>query len=437
MVEFLTLFVGLVIGVHDVAVTVSEPVARVEIRRDGVVLTTLEGEPWRANCDLGRDLRPARLEAVAFDREGREIGRDLQWLNLPGERARASIVALRDEANRVVAAQLSWSSPELVRPRRIEVELDGEPLRVRAPYRIDLGDVPRDSVHVLTADFDFGSGVVVRRELIFGGDFSGDHDSGLTAVAVRLENADELPAPETMAGWFTSGGETLRVAGSERPEARVVVVRDPTVVLRLADMTPELERRRKRAARNDGRRRDLDAFDEDVELRLLSPEPVASSGREGAPLLFPYSEDPAPGPDGVVAAAVEHAPASLLGGPLMMADAVAMAGLRAAEDNRRRAVVVLLGARREDGSRFPPEVARRYLADLRVHLEVWDLSGPAAEPLPGWGEARPVDTVDDLVRAARRLQDALDDQRIVWLAGRRLPQEIGLSAEAKGISLVE
>jgi hypothetical protein len=48
-----------------------------------------------------------------------------------------------------------------------------------------------------------------------------------------------------------------------------------------------------------------------------------------------------------------------------------------------------------------------------------------------------VDTVDDLVRAARRLQSALDDQRIVWLAGRRLPQEITLSPEAKGISLVE
>jgi hypothetical protein len=121
----------------------------------------------------------------------------------------------------------------------------------------------------------------------------------------------------------------------------------------------------------------------------------------------------------------------------MTADAVAVAGMRTAGGNRRRAVVLLLGPKREDGSRFSPEVAQRYLADLRVPLFVWDLSGPAADPPIGWGEMRPVDTVDDLSRAVRRIRSRLDDQRIVWLGGRHLPQAITLSDKAKGIRLAE
>jgi hypothetical protein len=202
-------------------------------------------------------------------------------------------------------------------------------------------------------------------------------------------------------------------------------------------MEPELEHRRKQASRREGRRRPVDNFDDDVELRLLSPEPAAVPGRGRAALLFPYSDRPTPGSAGVVAAAVGTAPASLLGGPLMMADGVAVAGLRAAEGNGRRVVVVLLGGRREDGSRIAPEVARRFLAELRVPLEVWDLSGPAAEPPSGWGELRPVDNVDDLLRAVRRVRTLAGEQRIVWLAGRHLPQEITLSPAAAGISLAE
>ncbi len=435
MIDFVTLFVGLVIGVQEVEVAVSGPVARVELRLDGELLAELEGPPWRTRCDLGRELRPARLEAVAIDEGGREIGRAGRWLNLPGERAEAEIVAIRDDRGWVTAARLAWSSPELGPPKRILVELDGRRLEPDPEGLVDLSGAAPGAIHVLSAELHFSSDVVARRELVFGREFEGETDSGLTAVVVVLEGLDELPPPGEMAGWFVDDGVELEVVAVERPEARLVVVRDPSVVSRLEDLAPEVERRLK-AARRRGEP-PPDAFAADTGIFILSPEPAAPGGRPTPAVLFPFSNRPAPGPDGLVEAAVGSAPASLLGGPLMMADGVAVAGLRAAESNGRRAVVLLLGPEREDGSRFDPSVALGYLRSLRVPLHVWDLSGPAAAPPDGWGRVSPVDTVDDLERAVRRTRALLDAQRVVWLRGRRLPQAITLSPRAEGIRLAE
>ena len=435
MIEFLTLFVGLVLGVHNIEVTVSGPVARVEIRVNDVLAAEINEAPWVVQTDFGRELHPAILEAVAYDDGGHELGRTAQWINLPGQRAEAEIVSIRDENGRVQSARLMWSSPEFSKPKKIIVELDGKPIKVRPPHRIDLSDIPDREVHVLTADFQFSADVEIRRELVFGPEFEGDHDSGLTAVAVVLEDLDELPAIEAMEGWFTSAGEPLIVAAAEVPDARVVVVRDPTAVSQLAEMSPELDRRRKKARRNPRKERTLDVFGDDVEISVLSPEPVQPPNRQTAAILFPYSNKPTPGTRGLLPATIGSTPASLMGGPLMMSDAVAVAAIRAAEGNGRRAVILLLGQEREDGSRFGTEAARRYLEDLRVPLVVWDLSGPAAVAPQGWGDLKVVENADDLVRQVRRLRYRLGEQRIVWLRGRHLPQQIELTEKASGISL--
>jgi hypothetical protein len=437
MIEFLSLFVGLVIGVHKVDVAVASPVARVEFRLDGEVVGEVVDAPWAVQVDFGRVLLPVEFEAVAFDSDGDEIGRDRQFLNLPGQRAEAEIVAIRDESGAVTAARLTWTSPEFNKPRKISMELDGRALKVRPQQRIDLTDIPEADVHVLTAEFEFSSDLVLRRELVFGPEFEGEHDSGLTAVAVVLDDLDDLPPIEAMDGWFVRAGTELRVAAVEKPGARVVLVRDPTVVHRLAAMDPELEQRRKKARRDASGGRMLDTFDDDVDLLTLSPEPMVSDEGSPATLLFPFSAKPNPGSEGVVAGTIGTSPASLLAGPLMMSDAVAVAGIRAAEGNGRRAVILLLGQEREDGSRFPVEAARGYLDALKVPLIVWDLSGPTKKVPPGWGDARPVDNVDDLVRAVRRVRYQLDEQRIIWINGRHLPQDIELGPKAKGISLAQ
>ncbi len=435
MIEFLTLFVGLVLGVHNIEVTVSGPVARVEIRVNDALAAEIDEAPWVVQTDFGREVHPAILEAVAYDDEGHELGRTAQWINLPGQRAEAEIVSIRDENGRVRSARLTWSSPEFSKPKKITVELDGKPIKVRPPHRIDLSNIPEREVHLLTADFQFSADVEIRRELVFGPEFEGDHDSGLTAVPVVLEDLDELPAVEAMEGWFTSAGEPLVVAATEVPDARVVVVRDPTAVSQLAEMSPELDRRRKKARRDPRKERTLDVFDDDVEIFVLSPEPVQPSNRQTAAVLFPYSNKPSPGTIGLLPATIGSTPASLMGGPLMISDAVAVAANRAAEGNGRRAVILLLGQQREDGSRFETDAARRYLEDLRVPLVVWDLSGPAAVAPQGWGDLKVIENADDLVRQVRRLRYRLGEQRIVWLRGRHLPQQIELTEKASGISL--
>jgi len=437
MVEFITLFVGLVLGVQQVEVTVSGPVSKVEIRVDERLLATVRGPSWTAACDFGRELHPARLEAVAYDELGRVLDRDERWINLPGMRADAEIVGIRNDEGRVAGARFTWSSPEFEKPKKILATLDGEALKIGPPYLLNFEDIPDRKVHVLSAKFQFSPQVVLRRELVFGPGFEGSQDSGLTAVAVSLDDLDELPPVDAMAGWFATADGVLSVAAVEKPGSRVVIVRDPTAVGRLDEMLPELERRRKKARRDPRQQRKLDILGDDTAIFALSPEPVRPGGRDDRAVLFPFSMRSTPGSEGIVAAAVGTSAASLMGGPLMMSDAVAVAGLRAAEGNGRRAVVLLLGPQREDGSRFDPEVARRYLADLRVPLFVWDLSGPGREVPEGWGDSLPVDNLDDIVRGARRLRYRLEEQRIVWVRGRHLPQEIRLTDRAVGVSLAE
>jgi len=436
VVSFLTLLVGLIVGVHDVELAVSGPVARVEIRLNDTVLAELTEGPWRARIDIGRQIHPARLEAVGFDAAGRETDRDVQWINFPENRAEAEIVPEVSDVGIVETAQLTWESPEFHKPKQIRVSLDGESLAVRPPYRIDLTTVTPDELHVLDAEFEFSSDVCLKRQLAFGKGFSGATSSGLTALPVRLDDVDELPAPDLLSGWFVAAGDPVRVAAVDRDQARLVIVRDPGAEPMLRELLEERKRLSKGKSRGTTSR-NLDLLDEDVELRVLVPEPMAAEGRERSTILFPYSRRGISGDKGLLKAAVAPKNERMLGIGLMLPDGVAMAGLHAAEGNPRRAVLLLLGSKREDITRLDPRDVRSFLKDLRVPLVVWDLSGPRGTPPSSWQADAVIESFDDLSRATRRLRYQLDEQRIVWVGGRHLPQELELGPAAQGISLVQ
>lgn len=433
MVTFLTLLMGLVVGVQSIEVAVAEPAARVELRLNGRPVAEASAPPWVLRCDFGRDLHPALLEAVAFDASGRELGRDAQHVNLPESRAEAVIVPVVDASGRTVAARLSWTSAEYGRPRSISALLDGRSVAVDGSQRIDLSAAADGELHVLAVDFEFSSELVLRRQLAFGKGFSGGASSELTAVPVAVGPAAELPPADRLAGWFTAAGEPLEVTAAERGSGLLVIVRDPGA----EDQILDLQRERKRAAR-DARRsasgQALDRLAGDVEIRVLIAEPFQPRDRDRATLLFPYSERGVPGDEGIIEAAVAPGNERLLGTGLMLADAVAVAGLRAAEGNRRRAVVLMLGPKREDVSRFHPEVVRRFLAELHVPLVVWDLSGRAAAPA-SWRPDRTIDRIEELSDAAGHLRSLLERQRLVWLSGRHLPQLVELGPAARGIEI--
>lgn len=114
---------------------------------------------------------------------------------------------------------------------------------------------------------------------------------------------------------------------------------------------------------------------------------------------------------------------------LRVADAVAVAGLQAAAGNRRRAVLLVLADDADDESRFEAAAVRRYLASLAVPLYVWRLGSEDANP--EWGPGEQIGNFRNLQRAARRLEKALESQRIVWLEGRHLVNRIELTPDAR------
>jgi len=431
MIRILTLFVGLVTGVQTVDLAVDGAVARVELRLGDRVVAVRTGPPWTARVDFGHEPSPGELVAVAFASDGREVGRDRAPVNLPTARAEVALLSERDADGRVVAAKVLWESPEFTNPRRIRAWVDGERVPIGDDQRIDLSAFEPGRPHVVDVEVVFGREVEVRTELVFGERFAGSHDSGLTAAPLIVIGGDSPPSTTELTGWLRHRGEPLRVAAVEQPEATVMVVPHPSVRTRLEEIDRELgDRRTRRRLRASGPVDDLG----DALLYVLLPEPVVVSGVAGRrpSLLFPVNEEPMRGDDGLLEAALAPDRDTMIVSDLRLANAVATAGMRAARDNHRRAVLLLLGPTAQDHSAIAVAATRRFLRELRVPLVVWDLSGERIVQ-PGWGPADVVTDARSYVDALRALRHLLERQWIVWVTGRLLPQEIELSDAAEGV----
>ncbi len=125
-------------------------------------------------------------------------------------------------------------------------------------------------------------------------------------------------------------------------------------------------------------------------------------------------------------------------------EAVALAGMRAGAGNQRRAVLLITtdtSDSHDDTSEFSAADTRGLLQALQVPLYVWSF-GDDSSTTSEWGRvthlgdlSQPHKTLDRLGRATAELQRDLKNQRIVWLKGRHLPQQIELGAEASGLRL--
>ena len=117
---------------------------------------------------------------------------------------------------------------------------------------------------------------------------------------------------------------------------------------------------------------------------------------------------------------------------MRFADAVAVAGLEAIKENRRRAVLLVLSPQEKEESRFDPERVRRYLAALHVPLVVWCVGDPEpGSAAAAWGKIEIIKSDGDLKRAFETLREMLDSQRIVLVDGRYLPQSIALTPKSE------
>lgn len=437
MVTFVSLFLGIVFGVHPVEVLVGEEVAAVEIRLDGELVGRLEGEPWKADCDFG-ELEPRELVAISYDADGRELDRARQWVNLPQPWAEVGVVLEKDEDGRVQAARLTWESTVGADPVAVDASLDGEPLAAPDPHRIVLPPTEAQELHFLRVRLEFPRDVSAVRELPFGGTFSGETAGELTAVLVRSE-AKRLE-PSDLEGRLFADGKPLQVVGVEQGPAEVVLVPDPAYVEK--DLPPLL----RGSLRQLGGRYNRDypgplrqAFDQVLTLRKGTSArwtwPVPEASSSGTYDVFSPSQPFNLARQGMLRLLASVGTPEGRGSGQRLADALAAAARTTSRERGRRAVVLLLSSQPQDHSQLSPTQARHYLATLQAPLHVWwpDKQLPADSP---WGADGSTFSLAALTKAVRRLQDDLDAQWVVWVSGLYLPHRIELRGEGTEIRLL-
>ncbi|HEV2063185.1 MAG TPA: hypothetical protein VGS00_01395 [Thermoanaerobaculia bacterium] len=440
MIAFASLFLGLVVGLQPVTVFVQGPVAAVSFELDGKTVGRTARPPWTLKVDFGAELSPHELVARAFDGEGRELGETRQFLNLPRPPAEVDVLLEHDAKGKAVAARLSAQSLVGGLPSRVSAAFDGSPLFSLDPGRFELPDYDLEARHVLTVEFEFSSAVSSRTDVVLGGGASSVARSELTAVALRRGSDGPFPGTADLAGALSASGRELPIVAVEGGPALVCVVRSPTIDLALKALGTG---GRTSFVMQPGTTRRLPQFDRDFGRYAMALEaedilrfvwPVARPAPASPAELYDASHDYA-GKDGGVhwlLTRVEHPERPVK--DLHFADAAAVAGLQASAAGSRRAIVLVLGGESRDASRHTPAAVRRYLAAIRVPLFVWSLKSPSSQPLAAaWGKVEDVSTADKLEAAVLRLKAELALQRIVWVQGRHLPQDISLSEKFPGL----
>ncbi len=476
IVAFVTLLLGLTAGVRTVEVTAAEPVARIEMLLDGAAVGVLTGEPWSLAVDLGDELEPHHLVAIAHGRDGAELGRAEQWLNLPRQAAEAQLLLSGRPGRGPRTARLVWSAAGQGAPETLSVTFDGEPLPIEHPGRIPLPDYDPREPHFLRAELRFAGSVEAVAEAAFGGLFGEQVATELQAVAVTLEGDARLPPAAELSHWLSSHDQPLSVQAVVDGPAEVVLVvdlaaRDALVHLRRSNLVRHAKpsRRRPRPDPNlpgftpqstqaPGSRALVTervaippGLHRGDRLRFVTPLATLGPRARDPYLIFPVSEPFTSKIGGLfpmmtaVTLPVEEATAQRL------ADAVAVAGIQAYSSHRRRIVVLVVGDDPIDRSRWQLPAVRRYLAQLRVPLAVWSIGQLAreiADRSPGEGNegsdggALPILTTGDLgpvieISSVKGLKSAiaalrreLAHQRILWLDGHHLPQQMSLAPTA-------
>lgn len=443
VISFLSLFLGLALGPQTVQVQVSGPVARVELRLDGHFVATLAGPPWSHPIDLGDELAPHHLVAVAFDEQGRELERVGQRINLPRQPAETTVIVTGDASGRQRTARVSWESLVDATPSAVRAEFDGRRLDFENPRAIPLPPHDPAQLHFLRVELEFAGMVGSSAEITFGGTYSDRVNSELTALPLQLTGRRKPPPAVELQGWFTDGERDLRPAAIEKGQAELIIVRDrsawkPLRRVRNMAVTRPYASRPVVGSRGIGQRwfqSDIAAWREWT-FQFCWPFSRRLQGSDGPYDVFPYSQKYA-GENGSLHGWVTTVePPTEATGEQRLADAVAVAAVTSAGSNRRRAVLLILGPAAADASEITPQVARRYLDRLHVPLFVWTIGADAATAGEGWGEATTVRDPTSMARASRELFKFVERQRIVWLDGFHLPQEIALASQARGMHLI-
>lgn len=430
-IAFLSLFFGLITGRYPIELSAGGQVAAVEILVDGKSAGIFQGPPWKIPVDFGPALLPHEVTARALDAEGVFVAEAREWVNLPHSLVKADVFlegAEQDKPPR--SARVTWANLQGQTPRSVTLTFDGLPLPLDAQGRATLPPHDLKTIHVVTADVEFTPLRSVRRDLAYGGEYGSEVSTELTGVPVRAR-LGEVPPSEKLAGWLTAGGEPLSVVAVEEGPATLYVVRSPNVL-----EAARLGRKGK------GSLKSLNLGSQD-RIRFMFPFSQRFQGSEGLSDLFesspPFDSQQGSLPQLVQRVVRTEAPSERLQpkSKRRIADTVAVAGLEAVKENRRRAILLVLNGNEEDDSLYDPANVQRLLATLRVPLFVWYLEKPApGSATAAWAGAVDATFVGNVVDSVVQIREELRSQRIVLVDGRHLPQSITLTPAASGLELV-
>jgi hypothetical protein len=427
MIAFATFFLGLVTGLVCVEVVPGEGAARVELYLDEAPVGVLTGKPWSVNVDFGRYPEPHLLVAIARDSQGRETGRARRSINQYQAMADASLVLAQGSGGKGRTATLSWESFVAADPIDVRLSFDGAPLLNQAPSRIVLPDFVPEQVHFLRVELDFPEKVTASAEIAFGGWQMDETQTELTAVLVSISKKAGLPSPQTMDGWFADGGRPLRVVSAEEGPAEIVAVVDAGAWTSLHDIAQE------RKIWHLGYYPPVRLL-KGQQLRNMGPVPKRRLYGQRSYGIYPESQVPMPLGEFLFFSKPVY-PASAENQQLR--DALAVAGMSAARNQGRRAVILLAGPAPLDRSDLTSEGLGHYLKSISVPLFVIALDKNSKENAAAFGGTQ----LDGsgfwkLVHAFDAVAKAVDGQRVFWLEGKHLPQRIEISPLAHGIARV-
>ena len=418
-IAFSTLLMGLMVGVQPVGVQLApgfKPAA-VVFSLDGKPIGRAIAPPWKTHIDFGPSLRPVEIRAEAVDDSGTRIAGISRLVNLPASSARLDILLERNGLGAPSAARLVATSVRKETPVRLTLALDGKSIPVGPDGRAALPALDLSQAHVLSGVAEFAKDAIARADLALGGGIVDESGSRLTAVPVRVASGVE-PTVQSVGDRFRHGDQPLQVVAVERSPATVLLVRDP-------DST---RMNRMLSRNNPGTGVHLGPDDRVGLVWPLSHD--VKIGDQEAQLLesTPYFTDKEAGLFWVLTR-VSRPKKSIP--PYRYTDAVAVAAIEAYRSGAPRAVVLVSRAS-DDASQLTVGQVRGYLSTLRVPLHVWSY-GPTTSP---WGEATPLISFVAYQQAATALKKDLDSQRIVWVAGEWRPEQISLSPETPGVTLV-
>jgi hypothetical protein len=431
MLVFVSIFLGLVSGVHPVELAAGKKVAAVEIRLDGRTLGRLGGLPWQMDVDFGATPEPHHLEAVGFDASGVEIVRTLQRINLQKSLAEASLLLLPGSGGKGRFARLTWQSMITERPESLIVTFDGAPIAVSDPARIPLPAFVPQQLHFLRADLEFPGNNSASAEITFGGRNRERTQAELTAVPVLTEGK-ELPAEREMDGWFLANGAPVKVVAAEGGAGEISVVLDEAARGPLKRLVESYQWSWFKEARTAAPLKK----GQSARFQWTFPEVHEHSGLRFE--LFPLTKVISSRSDAGFLWVMTHVFPPGVPDVRRLADAVAVAGLDVSTRSHPRAVLLVL-AGSLDTSRLSAAGARNFLACLHVPLFVWTVGELGAAEAGVWaaaGDATDISTTAAFEAATKRLVALLDRQRIVWVEGAHLPQSISMSKKASGVTLV-